>query len=378
MKVLHVETGRYLYGGALQVRYLLDGLHARGVDNLLLCPAGSAIAEAARASATVHAVPMRGEADVTFAWRMWRLMVREQPDILHIHSRRGADLWGSLVTRWSGRPAILTRRVDNPEPGWLARWKYRPFRQIVTISEGIRKVLLDEGLPVDKVVCIHSAVDVAAWRQPRDRAWFNQEFRLPGDARPVGVIAQLIERKGHRHLIEAAPAILEQFPETYFLFFGQGPLRAELEALCRERRIESQIVFAGFRDDLPHIVPNLDLVVHPAEMEGLGVSLLQAAAAGVPIVACRAGGIPEAVRSGINGILVDPGDVSELAREIKGLLKDPGKMAVLGAGGQQLVRAEFSVDAMVDGNLAVYRALVGSQRWPAGPSRAKGSEGCDQ
>ena len=148
--------------------------------------------------------------------------------------------------------------------------------------------------------------------------------------------------------------------------------------MCRERGIDSQVVFAGFRDDMPRIVPNLDLVVHPAAMEGLGVSLLQAAAAGVPIVACRAGGIPEAVRSGINGVLVDPGHIPELAREIQGLLRNPGQMTALGAGGKQLVQAEFSVDAMVDGNLAVYRAIVGRQRWPAGPSGAKPSAGCDQ
>jgi len=304
---------------------------------------------------------------VSFAWRLWRLLVRERPDILHIHSRRGADLWGSLVTRWSGQPAMLTRRVDNPEPGWLARWKYRPFRQVVTISEGIRSVLLKEGVPPDKVQCIHSAVDVTAWQQPADRDWFDREFGLPADARPVGVIAQLIERKGHRYLIEAAPAILAEFPKTYFLLFGKGPLGAELAALCRERKIDRQFVFAGFRADLPRIVPNLDLVVHPAEMEGLGVSLLQAAAAGVPIVAFRAGGVPEAVRSGINGMLLESGDSRGLAREIKTLLDNPERRAMLGAGGKRLVQAEFSVDAMVAGNLAVYRAIIGKPSSPATP-----------
>ena len=358
MKILHVETGMHLYGGALQVHYLLRGLHDQGIDNLLLCPAGSAIAEAARVSAAVHAVPMRGEADLTFACRMRRLIAREKPDILHIHSRRGADLWGSLVTRWSGQTAILTRRVDNPEPGWLARWKYRPFRRIVTISEGIRAVLLAEGLSADQVQCIHSAVDIATWQQPRDRDWFDREFGLPAGARPVGVIAQLIERKGHRYLVEAAPAILARVPQAYFLFFGQGPLREPLEALCREKGLARHIIFAGFRDDMPRIMPNLDLVVHPALMEGLGVSLIQAAAAGVPIVAGRAGGVPEIVRDDENGVLVEPGDTLGLACEITALLNDPQRRDALGAGGKQLVISKFSVAAMVDGNLAVYRAIA--------------------
>jgi glycosyltransferase involved in cell wall biosynthesis len=377
VKILHVETGMHLYGGALQVHYLLAGLHARGIDNLLLCPAGSAIAEAARSTATVHAVPMRGEADVTFAWRMWRLIVKERPDILHIHSRRGADLWGSLVTRWTGQPAVLTRRVDNPEPGWLARWKCRPFRKLVTISEGILKVLLAEGVPADKVMCIHSSVEVAAWQQPPDRAWFNREFRLPADARPVAVIAQLIERKGHRHLIAAIPAILAQLPQAYFLFFGKGPIGAELAALCHAQGIDEHVVFAGFREDMPRIMPNLDLVVHPALMEGLGVSLIQAAAAGVPIVASRAGGIPEIVRAGVNGVLVEPGDVAGLAREICGLLGDPKRHARLAAGGKTLAGSEFSVEAMVSGNLAVYRMIGGRRPGNAGSPAVVVREGSD-
>ncbi len=361
MKILHVETGMHLYGGALQVHHLLEGLHAGGIENLLLCPAGSDLAGVTNSVAQVHAVPMRGEADVTFAWKLWRLLAGERPDLLHIHSRRGADLWGSLAVRWSGQPAVLTRRVDNPEPGWLARWKYRPFRKVVTISEGIRTVLLGEGVPPDKVLCVRSAVNVAAWQQPGNRAWFDREFQLPAGARPVGVIAQLIERKGHRYLIDAIPAILDQEPHACFLFFGKGPLRAELESRCREQGIGGRVVFAGFREDMPRVVPNLDLVVHPALMEGLGVSLIQAAAAGVPIVASRAGGIPEIVRNEVNGVLVEPGDVAGLRREISGLLNDPLRLARLGAGGRALAAAEFSVAAMVAGNLAVYRAVVSNR-----------------
>jgi glycosyltransferase involved in cell wall biosynthesis len=362
VKILHVETGRHLYGGALQVLYLLRGLKAERVESVLLCPAGSAISQVAAEVARVYAVPMRGEADPTFAWRLWRTMLRERPDILHIHSRRGADLWGSLVTRWSGVPAVLTRRVDNPEPGWLARWKYRPFHTVVTISEGIRRVLLAEGVPPTKVQCVRSAIEVAAWQHPADRGWFAREFELPEAALPVGVIAQLIERKGHRYLIEALPAILARVPAARFLFFGQGPLKGELEARCRECGVAGQVVFAGFRDDLPRILPNLSLVVHPALMEGLGVSLIQAAAAGVPVVASRAGGMPEIVRDGVNGVLVEPGSVAALEAEVAALLGDPQRLARLGDGGRALAANEFSVAAMVAGNLAVYRAIAGERR----------------
>jgi glycosyltransferase involved in cell wall biosynthesis len=354
VKILHVETGRHLYGGALQVFYLLRGLHEKRVENLLVCPTGSAIAEAAAPYARVIAMPMRGELDLVFGHRLRRLTRRERPDVLHIHSRRGADLFGSLTARITGQRSILTRRVDNPEPGWLARWKYAPFEKIVTISEGIRRVLLDEGLPAEKVVCIHSAVDIEAWQQPRERDWFCAEFGLDGDVKAVAVIAQLIERKGHRFLVEAMPAILEQVPQARFLFFGQGPLEDALKQLCRENGVADRVIFAGFRDDLARIMPNLDLVVHPALMEGLGVSLLQAAAAGVPIVAGRAGGIPEIVRDGENGFLVNPQEISSLTEAVSRVLCDTGLSRQLGQRATSIAMADFSLEAMVDANLQIY------------------------
>jgi glycosyltransferase involved in cell wall biosynthesis len=115
---------------------------------------------------------------------------------------------------------------------------------------------------------------------------------------------------------------------------------------------------AGFRDDLSQILPCLDLLAHPATMEGLGVSLLQASAAGVPIVASRAGGISEAVRDGVNGLLVPPGDAAALGAALSRLLADADLRRRLGAAGRILIRDEFSADVMIEGNLSVYRELV--------------------
>jgi glycosyltransferase involved in cell wall biosynthesis len=341
MKVLHVETGRHLYGGALQVQYLLEGLAARGVENILACPRGSEIASAARPFSVVAEAPMGGEVDPRLFFHLSRLIRCHRPDIIHVHSRRGADLWGPLAARLHGVKAVLTRRVDNPEPSWLARIKYRPYEWVVTISEGIRRVLLQEGVPEKRTICIHSAVDIRRFKQARNLGWFRSEFCLEKDEKTVGVIAQLIARKGHRHLIEAAPTLLANFPGLRFLFFGQGPLEEELGQLCQKTGIADKVLFAGFRKDLDRILPCLDLVVHPATMEGLGVSLLQAAAAGVPMVAARAGGIPEIVRDGLNGYLVEPGKSSLLIEPILDLLGDPEKARTMGQAGEEIVQSEI-------------------------------------
>jgi len=124
------------------------------------------------------------------------------------------------------------------------------------------------------------------------------------------------------------------------------------------RGLQEYFIFAGFRGDLPRILPHLAMLVHPALMEGLGVSLLQAASCGVPIVACRAGGIPEVVQHGTTGLLVTPGDVKELCQAIRILVQQPEMRLKMGRAGRRLVCEGFSIERMVLGNLRVYEAVL--------------------
>ena len=303
-------------------------------------------------------VPMRGELDVLFMSRLIRIISAEQPDIVHVHSRRGADLWGAAAA-WRMRvPAIVTRRVDNPENPFLARFKYRFYKRIVTISEEIRRVLHAEGISSEKIEVIPSAVDTQRFNTICDQEWFRAEFGLKPNHRTIGMLAQFIPRKGHRFLISAAPAILSHCPETRILLFGKGPLQNSIRQQCSRQQLGDKILFAGFRDDLERILPCLEVVVHPATLEGLGVSLLQAAAAGVPIVATRVGGIPEIVENGINGYLVEAGDGQSIANCVISLLKDPIKSKRFGSCGRKKIEAQFSIDRMVKSYLSVYRQVL--------------------
>lgn len=354
MKILHIETGRHLYGGALQVCYLMEGLAQRGIDNLLVCTQGSRIVEEAAGYATICELPMKGELDLLFPFRLLRLLRQHRPDVVHVHSRRGADLWTGVIARLAQVPSILTRRVDNREWPPFARLKYGSYDRVVSISDGIRQVLLAEGVEPERVTCIRSVVKSEQYQQPRDREWFEAQFGVPAAAPVIGVIAQLIPRKGHRYLLEALPRLLERFPALRVVFFGQGPLQEELEGYIATHGLEQVLCLAGFRKDMHKILPCLDLVVHPALMEGLGVSLLQAAAAGVPIVGTRAGGIPEIVHDGLNGRLVEPANVDQLFDAVSELLADPTLESTFGAAGRELVQRDFSIGAMVEGYLKLY------------------------
>lgn len=365
MKIVHVETGLHLYGGAQQVAYLLAGLQRRGVDCALVCPPGAEIGAHAR-TIGVPTIELRcgGDLDLAFVPRLARTLRALRADLVHLHSRRGADVLGALAARSAGVPAVLSRRVDNREARLWAAFKYRLPARVIAISQGIADVLADCGVDRARLRVVRSAVDATPWTQPEPQAALRAEFGLPAHGLVAGVVAQLIERKGHRVLLQTLRHLRERgvLPAgaLQVLCFGQGPLDESLHAQAKSLGLDDRVHFVGFRRDLTRWMGALDLLIHPAYMEGLGVSLLQAASAGVPVIASRAGGMPEAVRDGENGLLVPPGETEALAAAIERLLEDADLRRQLGHGGRALIAREFSVEAMVDGNLAVYRELLGA------------------
>lgn len=358
MKILHVEAGKHLYGGARQVQYLAEGMAKQGVTPLLVCPIGSEIARQPLAGVKTLPIPMGGDADIGLVFRLLRILRTEQPDLMHIHSRRGADVWGGVAARLAGIPCVLSRRVDNRESPLAVALKYRLYDHVITISQGILQVLLDAGVPACKLSCVRSAVDPDPYLTPVDRQAFLNEFGLPDSALVMGMVAQMIPRKGYRYLLATLPALLAHHPHLHLLIFGQGPLDTELRQHVSQQSWGHHVHFAGFRRDLPRWLGGLDLLVHPADMEGLGVSLLQASAAAVPIVASRAGGLPEAVEDGVTGYLTPPGDVPTLTTTIDRLLSTPSLRHQLGQAGRARILSDFSIHTMIAGNLAIYRHVL--------------------
>ncbi|GGA73458.1 glycosyl transferase [Neiella marina] len=359
IKVLHIEAGRHLYGGAQQVFYIMRALDPKRVQSFLACPPGSDIEQAAQDIATVLPVKMGGDLDVAMTGRLTKIIRQHDIDLVHVHSRRGADLFGLWAAKRAGVPAVVSRRVDNAELGWFARWKYHNYAHVVTISEGIRQVLLSQGVKPEHVTTIRSAVDTDKFKPNDDAsAQLRATFDIASDQLVIGVVAQLIERKGHRILLQALPCILQKVPNLKVVFFGKGPEQQNLHELINQLNLTEHVILAGFRNDMDALLPGLDLVVHPAFMEGLGVSLLQASCCAVPVVAGRAGGIPEAVRDEINGTLVEPGDVYGLRDAVLALLQDEPLRQQVGQQGRQLMLDEFSIQAMADANADLYERLL--------------------
>jgi glycosyltransferase involved in cell wall biosynthesis len=368
MRIAHIEAGRHLYGGAAQVRYLLEGLTGRGVDNVLVCARGSELG-ASVPGVEVCAMPLHGELDVGMLPRLVRALRGLDADLVHVHSRRGADLYGGFAAALAGIPAVLTRRVDAAEPALLARLKYRPYEVVVALSRAIERQLLATGLARERVALIPSGIDTERLRPDvAARGRVLAQFALPADALVIGVVAQLIERKGHSLLLAALPELIREWPQLRVLCFGRGALERRLRNELAERGLGAHVELCGFRTDLPKLVPGLDLLVHPAAREGLGLALLEAGAAGVPVVACAAGGVPDVVIAGQTGVLVPVGDAVALRQALAQLCAAPHERRRLGAAARTHVERRFDARALVDGHLSLYERVLGERAASAAPT----------
>lgn len=362
MRIMHVEAGRHLYGGARQVCYLVEGLAAGGFDNVLICTRDSEIAGAVR-GATVVELPIGGDLDVFWAGPLTKLIKAHKPTVVHVHSRRGADLVGGRCARRAGVPAVLTRRVDNREPASWARLKYRPYSVVAAISAAVETELVQQvGLDPARVVRVASAVDTERHRPDlAARARLAATLNNPPGSIVIGVVAQLIPRKGHALLLDCLQAVISRHPEVQVLCFGRGPQERALRRRIAARGLAEHVRLMGFRDDLAVLMPGLDLLVHPARREGLGVAVLEAMSCGVPVVASDAGGIPDIVEHERSGLLFASGDSRELCAALLRMLDDEALRLRLARSGRERVKSRFSVQRMSRRYMEVYNRVLSAR-----------------
>lgn len=359
MRILHLELGRHLYGGAKQVVYLINAIQQSDNDvrQLLACAEDSEISTLNLSGCDTHALSYAGEADVSILWRLAGLIRAHKPDILHVHSRRGADIWGALLAKRFYLPAVCTRRVDNTEAK-LNKYKYQQYSAVVSISRGVHDVVSVHCSPEQPQPIIHSAVDFDEFPHTKDNNWFKTAFDIPDSHTVIANFAQLIPRKGQADLIAAMSEVIRQYPETTCLLFGKGKMAQRYQQLIDQSGLQKHVRLCGFTKEVPRILPNIDLMVHPAHAEGLGVILLQAGACRVPVIACPSGGIPEIIQNRKTGILVPAGAPELLAKSITSLLKSPTLSCQYGEALYHHVESNFSTTSMANAYLNLYQQLV--------------------
>ena len=373
---LHIDTARTWRGGQNQVLLTVNGLRSMGQRAALVAhPDGELRRRAAEGLELIPLAP-RTEVDLTTAWRLSRVIKRLNPDIVHAHDAHGVAMASLALSIGSASKAarppslVASRRVDFHLRGnAFSRWKHRQVDCFIAASEAIRQMLIADGVAGGRTVTVHDGIDVDhVLAAPAVNV--HEAFWLPHGAPVVGNVGALVPHKGQRHLVEAAHLVVQQLPDARFIVLGEGELRAHLERQVREYHLEKHVLLPGFRTDVLGCVKGFDLFAMSSVTEGLGSALLDAMACSKAIVATRAGGIPEVVEDGVNGVLVAPRDHAAMATSILALLKDADERRRMGEAGLAIVRDRFTVEKMVAGIAEVYRTLRTESRSAGGMLRA--------
>jgi glycosyltransferase involved in cell wall biosynthesis len=360
LTIAHVDAERGFSGGEVQVFLLMDGLAARGHDNLLLCPPHSAAEhEARRRGIACATVPMRNDADVAAVWRLARPL-RHDIDLVHLHTGRAAWL-GAVAARLAGVPAIVTRRMDRPiRPGLRTRLIYRHLtRRVVAIAPGVAARLTAGGVPAARITCIPSAVDPVRVRPRRGSSATRAAYGAAPDDQVVLALSSLVTRKGLDVLLDAVAILGQRGIRPWVWIAGDGPEQAALAAQAARLGVDRQLNMLGPTTDVGDLLAACDLFVLPSRREGLGVAALEAMAAGRAVVASGVGGLGDAVVDGRTGLLVPPGDADALADALAKVLGDAALRSRLAAAGPTRIAEGFLSDQMVEAYLRVYRDVLG-------------------
>jgi len=281
--------------------------------------------------------------------------------LIHYHTSHAITL-GTLASVLGGRkPAVASRRVSFPlSRNPLARWKYtRRVDKIIAVSRGIQDQLTASGIPRERVTVIHSAVDLARFRELPTREQSREVLGYDAQVYLVGAIGHMAKHKGHAVLVDAARILATHRPSLRFLLAGSGELEEALRHRIAEWQLEGMFRLLGFNEDVSRLLPALDLLAFPSlSGEGSPAVLKEAMACGVPIVASHISGVEEVIRDGREGLLVPPGDPDALAEAILRFATNRSLGIEFGRRGREHA-CDFGVDRMVQSTEELYRNLLG-------------------
>jgi glycosyltransferase involved in cell wall biosynthesis len=361
LSLFQIDTGREWRGGQRQALLLAREVRKRGYPLTFVVQPGSPLHEKAAAeNLPLLPVTVKGEADLRASLRISRAMKRNGCVLAHFHDAHAVAV-GGRASRWAQVPVrVISRRVDFPlKKNPFSRRKYaRDIDLIIAISEGVRDVLLQGGIPPERIAVVPSGIDFSPFEENPDRGFLRREFGFAPDDYLVGIVAHLESHKGHAYLIEAARILKSRAPKMKFIIVGKGSLELTLEEQARGLGVDDIVYFLGFREDVPRILASLDLFVLSSYLEGLGSSIMDAMASRLPVVATMVGGIPELVKDGETGLLVLPRDPASLADGIERLHKDRALARRLGDKGFEVVHRQFSAEAMAGRIIDQYEALA--------------------
>ncbi|MFL5965075.1 MAG: glycosyltransferase family 4 protein [Gaiellaceae bacterium] len=382
-KIVRVIARLNMGGPALHVAYLTAGLRERGYDTTLVAGTlargeDSMAFVADGLDVSVVSVPELGREislvrDLVATARLAALLRRERPQILHTHTAKAGTV-GRLAAILAGnaRPPIVAHTFHGHVlHGYfgplrsrffrvLERWLASHTTVLIAVSPQVRDDLVALGVaPREKFAVIRLGIELEQRVGDGDGREETRRYLGIGDGRfTVGWVGRMTAVKRTDDVLEGFKQLTDNGVPATLCLVGDGPDRPQLERRARELGIMRDTLFLGYQEDVAPFYSAFDALVLPSGNEGTPVSVIEALAAGTPVVATRVGGVPDVVRDGEDGFLVDPGDTSALAERLTQLATDAPLRERVGAAARDRVFSRYAVDRLVDDVDRLYRSLL--------------------
>jgi len=348
IKICYVIGTLEIGGAEKQLLKLVKNIDRRRFLPVVIALRGGALKEEFEKVVKLIVIGKRWKIDPFFLFRLISVIRKEQPYILHTFMFT-SNTWGRIAGIIAGVPVLIaSERCVDIWKRWyhklidkiLLRFTYK----VIGNSNAVKKFYQEtEGIPANKITVIYNGIDLEEFQNIEP---CKIEVEKKGGL--VGTGGRFTEQKGLIYLLMAIPEVLKVFPDTKFIFVGDGPLRKSFEDFAKSHKISDSVIFTGYRKDILSIFSLCDVIVVPSLFEGMSNIILEAMALKKPVIGTNIPEIAELIEDGKNGFLVPVKDnVKDIAEKIISLLKNPDMRKDMGEKGYNLIKGKFSLEKMI-------------------------------
>ena len=370
MRICHVMTADLWAGAEVQLATTASYLARTDLDvSAVLFNDGRLAEELRGLGIDVTVIDESRHGALAIVSSLTRFLIEQRIDVVHTHRYKDTIL-GTIAARLAGvRHVVRTMHgLREPMAGW-SRIKFGAYEtldnvmlrafadRVIAVSNRMAGTLITNGFKSSRVTTIHNGIDLAR-AIPGRAEDIRRELGVDAASIVIGTVGRLSPVKAQDVLMRAAGRILDSVPRARFVIAGDGPLGGELEALATRLGIDRACTFLGARSDISDVIAALDVFVLPSLSEGLPMAVLEAMAAGKPVVASRVGGLPEVIQHGVSGMLIPPGGAEALAAACVELAGDRERAGRIGAEARRIVTEEFSHERSGAAVVDLYRSLA--------------------
>ncbi|PJA95719.1 MAG: hypothetical protein CO129_10290 [Ignavibacteriales bacterium CG_4_9_14_3_um_filter_34_10] len=342
LRVLHIDVDKNWRGGQQQALYLHQFLSDKNIFSVMACTENSMMGKKCnKKKLSKIEVNYKNELDFFTAFKLLQVCYKENINLIVAHSSHALSI--ALLVKLFVRKVklVAVRRVDFAiRKNLFSTFKYKTnmLNKIVCVSDFIKQVMsIDERIN-NKLITIKDCIDTTKYKTIESLNKLRDKLQLHESSFVIGNTSAFVGHKDYPNFIRASKIIVQKYFQSIFLCVGDGILKDEMESLVKEYGLMKNFRFVGFQENVVPYVKLFDIFVLSSKMEGLGSSILEAKAMGLPVIATKAGGIPEIINDGIDGILVEPQNSESLAQAIIRLIENKNERLTLGKNAMESVK----------------------------------------